>query len=113
MSEAKTFVYVSNAQDGNIDFPFLGQVQVGGRTTREVQEERKKALGAKYLVNPGSVGQPRDGDPRAAYAIVDTNNRRAPRVELFRLAYPVEETQSKIVAAGLADVLAQRLAVGR
>ncbi len=69
--------------------------------------------GAKYLVNPGSVGQPRDGDPRAAYAIVDTNGRKSPRVELIRVKYPVEETQAKIVAAGLAEVLAQRLAVGR
>ena len=66
--------------------------------------------GCKYLLNPGSVGQPRDGDPRAAYAIVDTNKRR---VELYRLKYPVEETQAKIVKAGLPEVLAQRLAVGR
>ena len=67
--------------------------------------------GAKYLLNPGSVGQPRDGDARAAYAIVDSS--RSPRVELFRLPYAVEETQSKIIAAGLPEVLAQRLAVGR
>jgi diadenosine tetraphosphatase ApaH/serine/threonine PP2A family protein phosphatase len=66
--------------------------------------------GCKYLMNPGSVGQPRDGDPRAAYAIVDTDTRA---VELFRLSYAVEETQGKIVKAGLPDVLAQRLAVGR
>jgi predicted phosphodiesterase len=66
--------------------------------------------GCKYLVNPGSVGQPRDGDPRAAYAIVDTKQHR---VDLFRLPYPVEVTQSKIIDAGLPDVLAQRLAVGR
>ena len=66
--------------------------------------------GSKYLINPGSVGQPRDGDPRAAYAIADTG---APCVELYRLNYPVEETQAKITKAGLPDVLAQRLAVGR
>ena len=66
--------------------------------------------GCKYLLNPGSVGQPRDGDPRAAYAIVDTRHRR---VELFRLRYPVEETQAKIIKAGLPEVLAQRLGVGR
>jgi len=66
--------------------------------------------GSKYLVNPGSVGQPRDGDPRAAYAIVDTERRW---VELFRLVYPVEEAQAKVIRAGLPDVLAQRLAVGR
>jgi diadenosine tetraphosphatase ApaH/serine/threonine PP2A family protein phosphatase len=66
--------------------------------------------GCKYLLNPGSVGQPRDGDPRAACAIVDTSQRR---VELFRVRYPVEETQTKIIKAGLPEVLAQRLGVGR
>ncbi len=66
--------------------------------------------GSKYLVNPGSVGQPRDGDPRAAYAIVDTKQRR---VELFRLKYPIAEAQAKVIKAGLPDVLAHRLAVGR
>jgi diadenosine tetraphosphatase ApaH/serine/threonine PP2A family protein phosphatase len=65
---------------------------------------------AKYLMNPGSVGQPRDGDPRAAYAIVDTARRC---VELIRLKYPVEEAQAKVIRAGLPEVLAQRLAVGR
>jgi diadenosine tetraphosphatase ApaH/serine/threonine PP2A family protein phosphatase len=64
----------------------------------------------KYLLNPGAVGQPRDGDPRAAYAIVDIDKRR---VELFRLKYPVEQAQAKVIKAGLPDVLAQRLAVGR
>ena len=60
----------------------------------------------KYLVNPGSVGQPRDGDPRAAYAIVDTD---AQHVDLIRLTYPVETTQAKIMKAGLPEVLARRL----
>jgi diadenosine tetraphosphatase ApaH/serine/threonine PP2A family protein phosphatase len=66
--------------------------------------------GSKYLLNPGSVGQPRDGDPRAAYAIVDTTVNA---VELYRVDYSVGETQAKVVKAGLPDVLAQRLAVGR
>ena len=65
---------------------------------------------SKYLINPGSVGQPRDGDPRAAYGIADTSSNV---VELYRLAYPLETTQGKIVGAGLPGVLAQRLAVGR
>ena len=65
---------------------------------------------SKYLVNPGSVGQPRDGDPRAAYAIVDVEGRR---VELFRIKYAVEEAQAKVMKAGLPEVLAQRLAIGR
>lgn len=63
-----------------------------------------------YLLNPGSIGQPRDGDPRAAYAVVDTESEQ---VELLRLQYPVEQTQAKIVAVGLPQMLADRLAVGR
>ena len=65
---------------------------------------------AQYLVNPGAVGQPRDGDPRAAYAIVDVDKRR---IELFRLQYNVEQAQAKVIAAGLPEVLAHRLGVGR
>jgi len=81
---------------------------VGPAAAGEMQIQMRN--GSKYLVNPGSIGQPRDGDPRAAYAIADTTQRR---VELFRLAYPVEETQEKILKAGLPEVLAQRLSVGR
>jgi predicted phosphodiesterase len=66
--------------------------------------------GVKYLLNPGSVGQPRDGDPRAAYAIVDTAARH---VELMRLEYPIQVAQEKIVTAGLPEILARRLAAGR
>jgi diadenosine tetraphosphatase ApaH/serine/threonine PP2A family protein phosphatase len=65
---------------------------------------------SKYLVNPGSVGQPRDGDPRAAYGLVDTT---ANSVDLYRVDYPIETTQAKVIAVGLPEVLAQRLAVGR
>ncbi len=81
---------------------------VGPAAATEMKIQLKP--GSKYLVNPGSVGQPRDGDPRAAYAIVDTKQRH---VELFRLKYPVEEAQAKVIKAGLPEVLAQRLAVGR
>lgn len=62
-----------------------------------------------YLVNPGSVGQPRDGDPRAAYALYDSGQNV---VFLRRVAYPVEATAEAIKAAGLPDVLAQRLFFG-
>jgi predicted phosphodiesterase len=81
---------------------------VGSPSAPQMQVQMKD--GCKYLINPGSVGQPRDGDPRAAYAIVDTKLRR---VELYRKRYSVEEAQAKVVKAGLPDVLAQRLAVGR
>ena len=81
---------------------------VGSAAAPEMRIQMK--VGSKYLLNPGSVGQPRDSDPRAAYAIVDTNTRC---VELYRLKYPVEETQMKIIKAGLPEVLAQRLGFGR
>jgi predicted phosphodiesterase len=64
----------------------------------------------RYLVNCGSVGQPRDGDPRAAYAIVDTD---AKTLTVFRVSYDVATAQNKILSAGLPEVLAQRLGMGR
>ncbi len=66
--------------------------------------------GLRHLVNVGSVGQPRDGDPRAAYAIVDT---RAWTVELRRVPYPVEAVQRKMQVRGLPQPLWERLAEGR
>ena len=65
---------------------------------------------ARYLVNPGAVGQPRDGDPRAAYGIVNTDART---LDLVRIQYDVGSAQDKIVRAGLPEALAARLAAGR
>jgi predicted phosphodiesterase len=65
---------------------------------------------SKYLVNPGSVGQPRDSDPRAAYVIFDTD---AQRVGMYRVDYPVGLTQQKMSSAGLPEPLIRRLAAGR
>ena len=64
----------------------------------------------RYLVNCGAVGQPRDGDPRAAYGSLDTKART---LKLGRVEYDVAGAQARIIAAGLPEVLAQRLAVGR
>ena len=66
--------------------------------------------GRPVLVNVGSVGQPRDGDARAAYCIYDSEKGEA---TLHRIAYDLEETGRKIRAAGLPDILADRLVVGR
>jgi predicted phosphodiesterase len=63
----------------------------------------------RWLLNPGSVGQPRDGDPRAAFALLDLDRSRA---SFRRVAYPVERTQGEIRERGLPDSLAGRLAVG-
>jgi len=64
----------------------------------------------RYLVNPGSVGQPRDGDPRAGFGIVDIEARE---VTIYRVEYPIAKAQARIIEEGLPDVLAQRLALGR
>jgi predicted phosphodiesterase len=62
-----------------------------------------------YMVNPGSVGQPRDGDARAAYAIFDSEKKT---VSLRRIEYAVQKTAEEIIQAGLPDVLALRLFQG-
>jgi len=63
-----------------------------------------------YLINPGSVGQPRDRDPRAAYAIWDSVERL---LYFRRVKYDIRGAQSRIFEAGLPELLAERLALGR
>lgn len=66
--------------------------------------------GKKYFVNVGSVGQPRDGDPRAGYVVYDLARQT---IELRRLEYDVATAQRKIREAGLPERLAKRLGEGR
>ena len=66
--------------------------------------------GRKYFVNVGSVGQPRDGNPQAAYVIYDMDEGS---IELRRLDYDIAKAQGKIRAMGLPDRLADRLALGK
>mgnify|MGYP001220197372 CR=1 FL=1 len=63
----------------------------------------------RFLINPGSVGQPRDGDPRAAFAIFEPDARR---ITFRRVPYPIESTQERMREAGLPESLAARLALG-
>jgi len=78
------------------------------------KERRKVVLpledGFRYLINPGSVGQPRDGDWRAAFVILDESNRE---VEYYRTPYDLSKTQEKMQKAGLPEPLILRLAIGR
>lgn len=67
-------------------------------------------MGKKYFINVGSVGQPRDGDWRASYAIYNTD---ANQVQLHRLEYDISLAQEKIHQAGLPPRLAERLALGK
>ena len=71
--------------------------------------EVKLEKGHKYLFNIGSIGQPRNGDPRASFAIIDTENRIVTR---YRVPYDIEAMQERNIAAGLPPRLAQRLALG-
>ena len=64
----------------------------------------------KYIVNVGSVGQPRDGDPRAAYAIYDDEKNV---VEIKRVEYDIKAAQDKILKSGLPSELAYRLSAGK
>jgi diadenosine tetraphosphatase ApaH/serine/threonine PP2A family protein phosphatase len=66
--------------------------------------------GVRAIVNPGAVGQPRDGDPRAAWATWDTEQSR---FVLRRVDYPIGESQRAILDAGLPSFLARRLALGQ
>jgi len=85
-------------------FEKFGEV-VGGR-----YEEVQLQANHKYLINVGSVGQPRDGDSRAAFVVYEPEDCL---VTLHRVEYDIKKTQAKILAAGLPERLAQRIAVGR
>lgn len=66
--------------------------------------------GGRYLLNPGSIGQPRDGDPRAAFAIADLKKRI---VEFWRTPYDIAAVQDRMERAGAPEPLILRLAFGR
>ena len=95
---------------------FLGHTHVAGVFIRDEGVKRVKVdrlqieKGKKYLINVGSVGQPRDGDWRAAYCIYDLESNV---VEQRRLKYDLAATQKKIIQAGLPHLLADRLELGR
>jgi predicted phosphodiesterase len=77
---------------------------INGTESLEIDKE------CAYLVNPGSVGQPRDGDPRASYVVYDSDENR---INYCRTGYDVHGAQKKIQDAGLPPILADRLGVGR
>lgn len=115
--------YVFNNLDAAASFTyqhttvcFFGHTHVAGAFVRDggVQRVKVEQLmiepGKKYFINTGSVGQPRDGDPRAAYCIYDTEKNV---VEQRRLRYDLPTAQRKIIQAGLPRLLADRLELGR
>jgi diadenosine tetraphosphatase ApaH/serine/threonine PP2A family protein phosphatase len=66
--------------------------------------------GTRYLINPGSIGQPRDGDPRSAFAIADLDHQV---IEFWRVPYDIAAVQKRMQSAGLPFPLIERLTAGR
>lgn len=103
---------------GHTHVPLLFEYDAQGRRVARIlslaqelaQVQLTEPPTMRYVINPGSVGQPRDGDPRASVAILDTE---AQRLAIRRVTYDIASAQRKIREAGLPEFLAQRLAVGR
>lgn len=124
MDRPGTFGYVFDHQQAETNFiqqktpicfhghthcPMIYEKQMAGVFRIDPQEMVLKP-GRKYFINVGSVGQPRDGDPRATYVIYDPLARK---MEYRRLEYDVEAAQARIRKAGLPERLAARLALGQ
>jgi len=105
-------------RDPRIRFAFFGHTHrpmvfshLPGRPVRmfDPGQDLMAAPGRRYLINPGSVGQPRDGDPRAHYVLFDIENSH---ILFKRIEYDIAAAQSRILAAGLPPSLAARLSRG-
>ena len=97
---------------GHSHIPSIFTLEPDGIRVEAVRSARarlKLEPGRKYLINPGSIGQPRDRDPRAAYMTYDSDKKV---VRWHRVAYPVDRAQQRILKAGLPKLLADRLAIG-
>ena len=92
---------------GHSHRPFIIEMSSSGELKTHKQEMHK-TNGSRYIINTGSIGQPRDGDPRACYALVDES-----RIELVRVTYDIQATQKKMSDAGLPNMLIERLSYGR
>lgn len=96
---------------GHTHVPVVVAADRKGLSIVSFEPEQPFELGGDRLfLNPGSVGQPRDGDPRASYAVLDIDERT---IEYRRVAYKVGVTQERMRRAGLPKALVNRLAFGR
>ena len=94
---------------GHTHCPMIYEKQMTGVFRIDPQDMSLKP-GRKYFINVGSVGQPRDGDPRATYVLYDPMSRR---LVYRRLVYDIAAAQARVRAAGLPERLTVRLAVGQ
>lgn len=95
---------------GHSHVPLIVVMNESGKYWVENKNPLKFTKGERYIINVGSVGQPRDLDPKAAYALFDNTTKV---YELLRVEYDVAKTQRKIRKAGLPEFLANRLIVGQ
>ncbi len=95
---------------GHVHKPFIAEQKVDGSVRILEEQEYTLQKDCRYLVNVGSVGQPRDNNPKTCYVIYDS---AAKRLSIRRLEYDFETTAKKTLAAGLSDFLAQRLKSGK
>ncbi|MEP6693942.1 MAG: metallophosphoesterase family protein [Chloroflexota bacterium] len=95
--------------NGHTHIPALFQLAGDRAKATHIVADTAYPLEQRTLINAGSVGQPRDGDPRASYALLDTD---AGTVTFYRASYQVDETQRRIRARGLPEMFADRLAFG-
>lgn len=117
------FVYLTDREQAEAAFQFMDRpvcfvghthvpevfIQEGKNIYASMDSRIKLNPASRYIINVGSVGQPRDGNPLAAYCIYDTDART---FEIKRIAYDIETAQKKIMEAGLPASLARRLAEG-
>lgn len=118
--------YILDSQTAQINFLYFHTPYcfVGHTHVPLIFEERSNSFIAAYtppydvpfqlkrkrlIINPGSVGQPRDSDPRAAYALLDTEKKT---IQFYRTEYPIRKTQENMLAAGLPERLIARLSYG-
>jgi predicted phosphodiesterase len=97
---------------GHTHFPFVytkEDTSVEGTFLEGNSNEVKLEKGVTYLINPGSLGQPRDRNPRASFAIYDTD---AHLIKFHRIDYDIEDAKAKILASALPPALAERLSLG-
>ncbi len=117
--------YIFQPQEASLNFSafhqrlcFIGHSHLPGvfilNSDGRISFERSASItlhnDARYIINVGSVGQPRDGDPRASMGILDMDNGE---YYLHRVVYEIRETQASILSMGLPLFLAERLAIGR
>ena len=118
------FEYILDVSSARATFELLGTaicfighshvpvifVKEDNNYTYTFQTKVKLKPGHNYIVNAGSVGQPRDANPQAAYVVYDSESRQ---LQIKRVLYDFPKAQDKIIKAGLPRILAERLAVGR